>query len=144
MLSQRVFSAIHNAFAMTTEEPSLKCQFMCVFPFKNDQNAVVSELPTVILKLIRVESTFEYSYFMLLLKKYKDLIKSNQIYHLFVYFQLCLAACKILFPLHSTGEAWSPTTEPPRNSLQSSFTFSGGEKLIIPTKERCLVRTMKL
>ena len=25
-----------QAFAMTTEEPSLKCQFMCVFPFKND------------------------------------------------------------------------------------------------------------
>lgn len=81
---QLVFSAIHNAFAMTTEKPSLKCQFMCVFPFKNDQNAVVSKLPTVTLKLIRAESTFVYSYFMLLLKKYKDLIKSNQIYHLFV------------------------------------------------------------
>lgn len=81
---QLVFSAIHNAFAMTKEKPSLKCQFMCVFPFKNDQNAVVSKRPTVTLKLIRAESTSVYSYFMLLLKKYKDLIKSNQIYHLFV------------------------------------------------------------
>ena len=56
---------------MTTEELSLKCQFMCVFPFKNDKNAVVSELPTVTLKLIRVENTFVYSYFMLLLKSTK-------------------------------------------------------------------------
>lgn len=73
---QLVFSAIHNAFAMTKEKPSLKCQFMCVFPFKNDQNAVVSKRPTVTLKLIRAESTSVYSYFMLLLKKVQ---RSNKI-----------------------------------------------------------------